>query len=95
MDTSLIRKLNFPSEPNQRIALIHEHIRINYADDMYQNINVGAKIFAPEFIIRPDRLEFGMCLIGQERCQQVIIKNPSFSSIVWSLSIGKFFFNFI
>lgn len=98
LDTELIRTVSFESSETtsgrcHRVASIRDLIRIVYSDTMSQTIDVLAKIFAPDVVVRPAStpIEFGTCLVGQERCQQLVIKNPSFSSFVWSLRIGKAF----
>jgi len=60
---------------------------INYSKEISQSIPIKAKIMAPEIKATKDYIDFGICLVGQERYQQFSIRNPSCSSLIWRIEI--------
>ena len=62
---------------------------INYTKDIEQPVPISAKILAPEIICTKEVVDFGTSLVGQERCQQFFIRNPSSSSLIWTIDISN------
>ncbi len=71
--------------------LINEYLTINYSKGLHQIVPFTAKIFAPEIVSTCKHINYETCLVGQERCQQFAIRNPSSSSLLWRLDICKSF----
>lgn len=65
-----------------------DFVAINFSKDIYQSIPIMAKIYAPEMKSTKSSINFGHVLVDQERHQQFSIRNPSFSSVLWDISIG-------
>ena len=70
--------------------LLEDALLISYSKENGQHVPISAKILAPELVCTKQSIEFGMCLVGQERCHQFFIRNPSSSALIWSLEISKF-----
>ena len=70
--------------------LISESIAIAYMNGSSQHIGVTMRICAPTLRATKSKLDFDTCLVGQERCQQFVIRNPSDSSLIWRSSIREF-----
>ena len=83
-NTDLIRTLNFNKS---KCIHLDEKITINYSKGQNQIIPVQAKIMSPEVKVTKDFIDFGISLIGQERCQQFSLRNPSCSSFLWKIFI--------
>lgn len=84
-DLSLIRQLDF-LDSNQ--ALLKDFVKINFSRDFHQPIPIGAKIYAPEIQVTRNAIDFGTTLVSQERQEQFLIRNHSFSSFLWNIVIG-------
>lgn len=83
-NTDLISQLNFNG--NNSITLA-ENVVVNYSKDLNQMIPISAKVMAPELKTTKDFIDFGISLVGQERCQQFSLRNPSSSSFLWKIQI--------
>ncbi len=83
-NTDLIRILNFNKS---KCVHLDEKITINYSKGQNQIIPVQAKIVSPEIKVTKDFIDFGISLVGQERCQQFSLRNPSCSSFLWKIHI--------
>lgn len=83
-NTNLIKELNFGQ---LNCVNLDEKISINYSKELSQYIPIKAKIMAPEIKATKDYIDFGICLVGQERCQQFSLRNPSCSSFIWKIEI--------
>ena len=82
----LINTLDF-TEANP--ILIEDNFLVEYTPGLNQYISLRAKIYGPELKVTSNFVDFGSCLVNQERCLQVVMRNPSYSSVLWNLSIGK------
>ena len=84
------RTQNPDSQYENQYFLLKDEVKISFANDLAsQTIPLSARIFLPELRINKSRIDFGRTLVGQERCQQFVLKNPSNSSLLWNLAIGK------
>ena len=85
------RTQNPDSQYDNQYFFLKDEVKISFVNGMAtQTIPLSARIFLPELRINKSSLDFGKCLVGQERCQQLVLKNPSNSSLLWNLVIGKF-----
>jgi len=75
------------SDSNQ--VLIQNAIRIQFLGNIEQLIPISAKIYAPELKITKNLIDFGTSLVGQERCHQFVMRNPSYSSVLWNITIAN------
>ncbi|CAH1788302.1 unnamed protein product [Owenia fusiformis] len=65
--------------------------RLNYVSDLIikfnnssiQRLPLHATLTVPSLHLSTDSLDFGTCLVGQERQMQVVINNPTRSSSFW------------
>ena len=76
--------LNFS---NGSLATISDLIHINFSKNLEQTIPISAKIYGPDLRATKNYIDFGTTLVGQQRCIQFVLRNPSSSSIIWDLSI--------
>ena len=85
-DRDYIQNLNF-SKSNQ--IILKDNVMVEFSKDLRQVVPICANIFGPEMIVNQESLRFDTSLVGQERCLQFVMKNPSSSSFIWSISIGN------
>ncbi len=84
-DSSFIKQIDFSGSKK---ILLEDSIFVNYSKENRQAVPISAKILAPELTSTKELIDFGNCLIGQERCHQFIIRNPSSSALLWNITIG-------
>ena len=84
LDTHLINQVEFNGKPNVRID---EFIHVNYSKELNQRIPITAKIMSTDLKATRDFIDFGLSLVGQERCQQFSLRNPSSSPFLWKINI--------
>jgi hypothetical protein len=70
---------------------LQNSVHVNFSESFQQLIPISAKIYTPNLNVNKSSIDFGTCLVGQERYQQLLIRNPSFSSAVWRIYFGKQF----
>jgi hypothetical protein len=81
----LIQAIDF-SESNS--AVIEDVVTVEFTPEMQQLIAMKAKIYGPTLKASTNKIDFGNALVDQERCLQLVLRNPSYSSVLWNLSIG-------
>jgi len=69
---------------------LQSSVHVNFSESFQQLIPISAKIYTPHLNVNKSSIDFGICLVGQERYQQLLIRNPSFSSAVWRVYFGKY-----
>jgi hypothetical protein len=67
--------------------IIQDNIVVNYSQNLEQFISINAKIYGPILNLSSSLIDFGSTLVEQERCQQIVLKNRSHSSVLWELRI--------
>lgn len=70
-------------------VLIKDAIRVQFLGNIEQLIPISAKVYAPELKITKNNIDFGTSLVGQERCHQFVMRNPSYSSVLWNITIAN------
>ena len=83
-NAEFIKQIDFSESKN---ILLEDSIMVSYGEDIPQYVPISAKILAPDITVSRDMLDFGMCLVGQERVQQIFIKNSSSSALIWSIKL--------
>jgi hypothetical protein len=87
LDNEFIQAADFAqSNP----IVLEDVVVVEFTEDMRQPVPLKAKIYGPTLKLTATRVDFGHALIDQERCMQIVIRNPSYSSVLWSLSKGIF-----
>ena len=87
LDEELRRSLEFSEQKPQ--VLFQDKIRINFSRNLEQFIPISGKVYAPELKITKTFIDFGTTMVGQERCQQFVLRNPSYSSVLWNITIAN------
>jgi hypothetical protein len=85
-NADFIRQIDF-SESKK--IMLEDSIAVEYAGSGEQQVPISARILAPELVVTKEALDFGTCLVGQERLQQLFIRNPSSSALFWQASIEE------
>lgn len=85
-NAEFIQQIDFSESKN---ILLEDSILVSYGQDITQYVPISAKILAPDITVSREVLDFGLCLVGQERTQQIFIKNPSSSALIWSIRLGE------
>ena len=80
------RELEF-SVKNQ--VFIKDKIHIHFPGNFEQIIPLSARVYAPELRVTKTLIDFGTTLVGQERCHQFVMRNPSYSSVLWNITIAN------
>lgn len=88
LDHQLLRSLDF-SQSNP--IVIDDNLVVEYTETLRQLIPIKAKIYAPIITTTVTYLDFDTCLVNQERCKQITLRNPSYSSVAWNLTIRNFY----
>jgi len=83
-NAAFIKQIDF-SESKK--ILLEDSIVVEYTGGGEQEVPISARILAPELVTTKELIEFGTCLVGQERVQQLLIRNPSSSALFWRLNI--------
>jgi hypothetical protein len=80
-------------DPQTNCGRIESELIIEYSAVFQQRIPISARIYKPCLNIDRREVNFGTCLVGQERCEQIILKNNSMSKLSWTLRIGTLQFH--
>ena len=84
----LIRPSPLANDQNRYFQL-NDEIRLKFSNDIHQTVPVMARIYLPELKLDKHHLDFGKTLVGQQRCLQMLMRNPSKSSLLWRLKIDN------
>ena len=87
-NSDFIQQIDFTESKK---ILLEDAVIINYSQGVEQQVPISARILAPELVSTKQVIDFGICLVGQERVQQFFIRNPSSSALFWSISIGIYY----
>ncbi|XP_072179053.1 deleted in lung and esophageal cancer protein 1-like [Diadema setosum] len=74
------------SEQGERKLNIHKDLLLCYTNNTVQRLPLYAVVVLPSFELAPSQLDFGSCLVGQERSLRVTITNPTSSGSYWTVS---------
>ncbi|XP_030846689.1 deleted in lung and esophageal cancer protein 1 isoform X1 [Strongylocentrotus purpuratus] len=73
-------------EEGERKLHIHKDLLLCYTNSTVQKLPLYAVIVLPSIELTPWELDFGVCLVGQERSLKVTISNRTSSGSYWTVS---------
>ncbi|XP_071803084.1 deleted in lung and esophageal cancer protein 1-like [Asterias amurensis] len=69
----------------ERRLIIRKDLEIHYSNSAVQKLPLYAMIIIPSIKVTPSQLDFGTCLVSQQRQLEVIINNPTGSASRWTV----------
>ncbi|XP_070564757.1 deleted in lung and esophageal cancer protein 1-like [Ptychodera flava] len=73
----------------ERKLQFSEHLEMRFNNDTIQTLPLSASITIPSLILSHEMLDFGTCLVGQQRELEIFLKNPTGSDCFWTATIDK------
>jgi hypothetical protein len=77
------------TEHGRRIRWNEELIVKFKQNEMEQQIPIDIRLYYPILTANCERIDFGICLVGQTRQREFILRNGTRSTSAWSLRKGK------
>ncbi|XP_033106181.1 deleted in lung and esophageal cancer protein 1-like [Anneissia japonica] len=71
----------------ERKFTINKDLQIVYNNSSIQAIPLCATVVIPSLILSSDNLNFGVCLVGQQREKEIVLRNPTSSASFWTAAI--------
>ncbi|XP_022081791.1 deleted in lung and esophageal cancer protein 1-like [Acanthaster planci] len=70
---------------DERRLIINQDLLIEYSNNAVQKLPLYAMVVIPSIRVTPSQLDFGTCLVTQQRELEVTISNPTGSASYWTV----------